>query len=94
MQQFVQILEVSSQFTVEFGKKRCTQQLSGGFVVPLPQRACQLEGALAIAAAGGLAHGKQGIGHLGHGTDYHHRTIGQPAFDDLRHSLDRFRILN
>ena len=58
------------------------------------QGAAKLQGGLAVTSAGGLRHGEQLVGDLGHGTDHHDRLLAKPAFYDGCSSLDRFRILH
>src|SRR5437660_5429990 len=92
-QQFVQVFEVRAQVAVKFSEQGSAKQFSGSVIVAFAQGACHFESGLAVAATGSLSHGEQRIGDLGHGTDHDHRTVRQPALDDVSDALNRFRIL-
>ena len=78
---------------MEFGEQRGAKQFSSGFIVTFAQSARHFESRLAIAVAGSFAHGKQGIGDLGHGTDHNYGTICEPPLNDVRHAVNCFCIL-
>src|ERR1035441_6077149 len=69
-QQFVERFEVRAQFGMEFREECGAQQFAGGVVVTFLERAAEFEGGLALAGAGGLRHGQQGVGDLSHGADH------------------------
>ena len=93
-QQFVEPLEVGSQFRVEVGKQRRAQQFAGGVVVSFLQRPAEFERRLALPGSRCARHGQQRVGDLGHGADHHHRLLRQAAFDDRGHALDGPRVFH
>jgi len=79
---------------VKFREERGAEQFSGGVIVAFAQGTSHFERGLAIAAPGRFTHGQQGIGNLRHRADHDHRPIRQPPLDDLRHAVNRFRVLH
>ena len=69
-QEFVERFEIRAQFGMEFGEEGGAQQFAGGVVVTFLERAAEFERGLAFAGAGGLRHGQERVGNLGHGADH------------------------
>ena len=93
-QKFVERLEVRAEFGVKIGEPRRAEQLAGGVVVALLQRAAELECGLAFAFSGGASHGQQRVGDLGHGADHDDRLLRKTAFHDRCDAFDRFGVFH
>ncbi len=87
-QQFVQPLEISSQFRMEIGEQRRPQQFARGVVMSFLQRPAEFERGLALPGSGSARHREQRIGNLGHGADHDYGPLRQPVFYDGGHTLD------
>ena len=93
-QEFVERLEVGSEFGMEFGEARGAQQFAGGVVVAFLQRAAEFERGLALAFAGGASHGQKRVGDFRHGADHDDGLLREAAFDDGSDAVDSFGVFD
>src|ERR1017187_3407931 len=93
-QQFVERFEVRAQFGMEFREECGAQQFAGGVVVTFLERAAEFEGGLALAGAGGLRHGQQGVGDLSHGADHDDGFLRQASLRDRGDAVDGLGVFD
>src|SRR5580704_12176641 len=77
---------------MKLGEEGRAQQLAGSIVMALAEIAREIKSRLGVTRPGGAGHRQELVSNLGHGTDYNHRLLAKPFFDNAGNPLDRSSV--